>query len=90
VLDANRQSDRRIENPYFVADVGRNAGVRHACWQAGKRLGAAQTYRELEYLQRVKKFERSGLAAYDVERERGARTGALLLNRRPAGEFSSR
>jgi hypothetical protein len=45
----------------------------------------AQAYRELEYLQRVEKFERSGLAAYDVERERGARTGALPLEQKAGG-----
>src|SRR6202161_691847 len=55
VLDANRQPDRRVENPY-------------AGWQAGKRLGAAEAHSELEYLQRVEKFESSGLGAYDVER----------------------
>ena len=44
VLDADRQPDRRVENPYFLTDVGRNAGVRHACGQAGKRLDAAQAH----------------------------------------------
>jgi hypothetical protein len=68
-----------------VADVGRNAGVRHAGWQAGKRLGAAEAHRELEYLQRVEKFESSGLAADDVERERGARAGALPLEQKAGG-----
>jgi hypothetical protein len=42
VFNADRQSDRRVENAYFLADFSRNAGVSHACWQAGKRLGAAQ------------------------------------------------
>ena len=77
VLDADRQPDRGVENAYFLADVSRNAGVGHACGQAGKRLGAAQAHRQLEDLQRVQEFECGGLAADDVERERGARAGAL-------------
>src|SRR3984957_13252812 len=85
VLDADRQPDCRVENPYFVADVGRNTGVRHAGWQAGKGLGAAETHRELEYLQRVEKFEGSGLAADDVERERGARAGTLPFEQKAGG-----
>ena len=72
VLDANRQPDRRVENPY-------------AGWQAGMRLGAAEAHSELEYLQRVEKFESSGLGAYDVERERGARAGALPLEQKAGG-----
>ena len=43
VFDADRQPDRGIENAYFLADISRNAGVRHACGQAGKRFGAAQS-----------------------------------------------
>ena len=77
VLDADRQPDRGVENAYFLADVGRNAGVGHACGQAGKRLGAAQAHRQLEDLQRVQEFERRGLAADNVERKRGASAGAL-------------
>ena len=77
VFDADRQPDRGVENAYFLADVGWNAGVGHACGQAGKRLGAAQAHRQLEDLQRVQEFEGGGLAADDVERERGARAGAL-------------
>ena len=53
VLDADRQPDRGVENADFLADVSRNAGVGHACGQAGKRLGAAQAHRQLEDLQRV-------------------------------------
>jgi hypothetical protein len=36
VLDADRQPDCGVENPYFLADVGRHARVRHARGQAGK------------------------------------------------------
>ncbi len=53
VFDADRQPDGGVENAYFLADVSRNAGVGHACRQAGKRLGAAQAHRQLEDLQRV-------------------------------------
>src|SRR5882724_8099056 len=77
VFDADRQPDRGVENAYFLADVSRNAGVSHACGQAGKRLGAAQAHRQLEDLQRVQEFERGGLTADNVERERGARAAAL-------------
>src|SRR6266853_1864838 len=77
VFDADRQPDRGVENAYFLADVSRNAGVGHARGQAGKRLGAAQAHRQLEDLQRVQEFEGGGLAAGNVERERGARAGAL-------------
>src|SRR5688572_23429652 len=69
VLDADRQPDRGVENAYFLADVGRNAGMGHAGRQAGKRLGAAQAHRQLEDLQRVQEFECGGLAADDIERE---------------------
>src|SRR2546430_8679354 len=68
VFDADRQPDRGVENAYFLADVSRNAGVGHACGQAGKRLGAAQAHRQLEDLQRVQEFERRRLAADNVER----------------------
>ena len=54
----------------------------HACG-AGKRLGAAQAHRQLEDLQRVQEFESGGLAADNVERERGACAAAL------AGEHSA-
>src|SRR3954447_22999565 len=77
VFDADRQPDRGVENAYFLADVSWNAGVGHACGQAGKRLGAAQAHRQLEDLQRVQEFEGGGLAADNVERERGARASAL-------------
>src|SRR6266404_4125134 len=60
---------RGVENAYFLADFSRNAGVGHACRQAGKRLGAAQAHRQLEDLQRVQEFERRGLAADNVERK---------------------
>ena len=63
VFNADRQPDRRVENTYFLTDVSRNAGVGHACGQAGKRPGAAQAHRQLEDLQRVQEFERGGLAA---------------------------
>jgi hypothetical protein len=46
--------------------------VGHARGQAGKRLGAAQAHRQLDDLQRVQEPESGGLAADDVERERGA------------------
>src|ERR1700682_5749253 len=36
VFDADRQPDRGVENAYFLANVGRNPGVGHACGQAGK------------------------------------------------------
>ena len=52
VLDADRQPGG-VENAYFLADVSRNAGMGHACGQAGKQLGAAQAHRQLEDLQRV-------------------------------------
>src|SRR4030081_341780 len=77
VFDADRQPDRGVENSYFLADVSRNAGVSHACGQASKRLGAAQAHRQLEDLQRVQEFECGGLTSDNVERERGARAGAL-------------
>ena len=35
VFDADRQPYRGVENAYFLADVSRNAGVGHACGQAG-------------------------------------------------------
>jgi hypothetical protein len=79
VLDADRQPDRRVENSDVLADIGRDAGVRHARRQARKRLGAALAHRQLEYLQRVEEFECRSLAADDVEGERGARAGALPL-----------
>lgn len=66
-----------------MADVGRNAGVSHACRQAGKRLGAAQADRQLEYLQGIEEFERRRLAAGDIERKRRARAGALPLEQEP-------
>ncbi len=77
VFDADRQPDRGVENAYFLADVSWNPGMGHACGQAGKRLGAAQAHRQLEDLQRVQEFEGGGLASGNVERERGARAGAL-------------
>src|SRR5450631_3481501 len=77
MLDADRQADRGVENPYLLADVGWHAGVSHACRQAGKRLGAAQANRQLEDLQRVEEFESRGLAADNVERESGTRPRAL-------------
>src|SRR6266852_5387307 len=70
VFDADRQPDRGVENAYFLADVSRNAGVGHACGQAGERLGTAQAHRQLEDLQRVQEFECGGLATDNVERER--------------------
>jgi hypothetical protein len=73
----NRIVESRV--PFFVADVGWDAGVRHAGWQAGKRFGTAQAHRELEYLQRVEEFECCGLAADNLEGERGARAGAPSL-----------
>lgn len=36
VLDTDRQPDRRVENSDFLADIGRDAGVRHARGQARK------------------------------------------------------
>ena len=85
VFDADRQPDRGVENAYFLANVSRNAGVGHACGQAGKRLGAAEAHRQLEDLQRVQEFEGGGLAADNVERERGARAGALPLEQKTGG-----
>src|ERR1700732_3470053 len=35
VFDADRQPDRGVENAHFLADVSRNAGMGHACGQAG-------------------------------------------------------
>jgi hypothetical protein len=67
--------DSRIvesRTPIFLAYVSRNAGVGHACGQAGKRLSAAQAHCRLDDLQRVQEFEGGGLAADNVERERGA------------------
>src|SRR6202011_4585670 len=77
VFDADRQPDRGVENAYFTADVSRNAGGGHTCGQAGKRFGSAQAHRQLEDLQRVQEFECGGLAADNVEGERGASAGAL-------------
>ena len=85
VFDADRQPDRGVENTYFLAGVSRNAGVRHAGRQAGKRLGAAQTHRQLQDLQRVQELERCGLAADNVERKRGARARALLSEQTTGG-----
>src|ERR1700733_10666457 len=82
VLYADREPDRGVENPDFFADVGRHAGMRHARGQARKRLGAAQAHRHLKDLQRVEEFKCRGLAADDVERERGARAGALPLEQK--------
>jgi hypothetical protein len=89
LFDADRQPDRAVENPYFLAEVSRNAGVGHACRQAGKRFGAAQAHRQLEDLQCVQEFEGGGLAADNVERERRARAGALPRKQPPLGEASS-
>jgi hypothetical protein len=62
VFDADRQPDRAVENTYLLADVSRNAGVGHACRQARKRLGAAQTHRQFDDLQSVQELEGGGLA----------------------------
>jgi hypothetical protein len=56
-----------------------SAGTPECVMLAGKRLGPALAHRQLEYLQRVQEFECGGLAADNVERERGARAGALPL-----------
>src|ERR1700694_5946058 len=85
VFDADRKPDRGVKNAYFFADVSRNAGVGHARGQAGKRLGAAQAHRQLEDLQRVQELEGGGLAADNVERERGARAGALPREKTAGG-----
>src|SRR5271156_3677051 len=85
MLDADRKPDSGIENAYFLADVRRDAGVGHAGRQAGKRLGATQTHRQLEDLQRVKEFECGSLAPDNVKRERGARAGALPLEQKAGG-----
>jgi hypothetical protein len=45
MLDADRQPNGGVEDTYLLADVGRNAGVRHASRQASKRLGATQAHR---------------------------------------------
>ena len=84
------EPDRRVANSDVLADIGRNAAVRHACRQARKRLGAAQAQRQLENLQRVEKFECGSLAPDNVERGRGARAGALTLEQTAGREFSSR
>jgi hypothetical protein len=42
---------------------------------------------QLEYLQRVEEFKCRGLAADDVERERGTRAGALPLEQLAGGGF---
>ena len=89
LFDADRQPDRGVTYAYFLADVSRNAEVGHACGQAGERLRATQAERQFEDLQRVQEFKCGGLAARNVKRERGARSGALLANRRPAEEASS-
>jgi hypothetical protein len=62
-------------------------GVGPACRQAGKRLGAAKAHRQLEDLRRVQEFERGGLAADNVERERGA-CAAALPREQTAGDGS--
>src|SRR5207302_11032919 len=85
VFDAGGQPDRGVANASLLADVSRNAGVGHAGGQAGKRPGAAQAHRELEDLQRVQEFERSGLAADNVERERGAGADALSREQTTGG-----
>src|ERR1043165_8190864 len=53
MLDADRQTDRGLENAYSLPDVGRNARVGHASRVARQRLGAAETHRQLEDFQRV-------------------------------------
>ena len=67
MLDADREADCGIENPYPLPDVGRYAGVRHARGQACERLRAAEADGEFENLQRIEKSERGGFAAHDVE-----------------------
>jgi hypothetical protein len=59
--------------------------VGHGCGQAGKRLGVAQAHCQLEDLQRIQEFERGGLAADDIERERGIRVGALRREQMAGG-----
>src|SRR3954467_4198664 len=70
---------RMVESrtPIFRRMSGGNAGVGHACREAGERLGAAEAHRQLEDLERVEKLECRGLTADDAERERRAGTGAL-------------
>ena len=80
--------DSRIvesRTPIFLADVSRNSGVGHACWQACKRLGAAEAHRQLEDLQAVQEFECGGLAANNVERERRACPRALPREQTASG-----
>src|SRR6516162_4422485 len=78
MFDTDRQPDRRVENSYFLTDVGWNARMGHACGKAGERLRPAQAHCELEDLQRIQKFECRGLPANDVEGKGGARAGALF------------
>src|SRR5436190_3667324 len=49
----------------------------HGCGQAGRRLNAARLTVSLKDLQRTQEFRRGGLAADDIERERGVRAGPL-------------
>src|ERR1700735_667240 len=77
MLDADRQPDRGVEDPDLLSHIGRYSGMRHARRKAGEGFRPAQADGELEYLQGVEEFERGGLAADDVERNRGAGAGAL-------------
>ena len=85
MFDTDRQPDRRVENSYFLTDVGWNARMGHACGKAGERLSPAQAHCELEDLQCIQKFECRGLAADNVERKRGPRAGTLPREHTPGG-----
>jgi len=37
-----------MENAYFFANVGWDAGMRHTCGEAGERFGSAEAHRELK------------------------------------------
>jgi hypothetical protein len=45
VFNADRKPDRGVKNTYFLADLSRHAGVRHACGQAGERFRTTQADR---------------------------------------------
>src|SRR5258708_5313073 len=79
-MDARSRSTDGSWSPGCLFFGGRLPEPRNgSCRQAGERLGTAEAHRQLEDLQRIEEFECRSLAADDVERECGARAGALPL-----------
>ena len=67
MFDADRQSDRCIENTNALAYLGRYARMGHGCRMRGQGFRSAEADGKLEDLQRVEKPERGRLAALDIE-----------------------